>query len=379
MIKTIQDNWLEIFKKELSQSQSICIVSPFITDNIVKQLINFFKGSNIKVVTRYNLNDFKKGVSSLSAIERLLNAKSQIKSVKNLHSKLYLFDEKSVIITSANFTNGGFFNNKEFGILTDEYKTVIESSDYFDALWEIDSKLLELNKVNEWKGEIEKSYPIFQRKDVLPDYSASYQESIIKNKRYFIKFFGKDDNRLGLEAKVLNELEGGCSHFALSFSRNKKDTRPRRYRKGDIVFMARMTNTQDYAIFGRAITYAHNDRRDVANQEDINNIPWLKDWSILIRVKEPIYINSTLKECPKLNDLLNNLDYDSFASTKRRFDRGERNINPRNTLMQKGDVILSNSGAQWMELAFQKAIDNNGKIDEKFINKLYQGLNIDNL
>ncbi len=378
MIKTVHENWLKEFKTELKETNTVCIVSPFITDNVVKHLTDSFKGNTLKVITRYNLNEFSKGISSLSAIERLLKSNAQIKSVKGLHSKLYLFEKKSVIITSANFTNGGFFTNKEFGILTDENKTVLESFNYFNDLWEIDPNLLELNRVKEWRDEIIKSRSLTPIKEELSDYGVSYQKSIIKNRRYFIKFFGKDDNRLDLETKVINELKVGCSHFALSFSRNKKDTRPRRYKNGDIVFMARMTNTQDYAIFGRAITYAHNDRRDVANQEDIKHIPWLEDWPILVRVKEPKYINSTLNECPKLNDLLSDLDYESFASTKRRFDSGERNINPRNTLMQKGDVILSNSGAQWMELEFQKAINDNGEIDKHFINKLYQSLNIDN-
>ena len=45
--------------------------------------------------------------------------------------------------------------------------------------------------------------------------------------------------------------------------------------------------------------------------------------------------------------------------------------------MQKGDVILSNSGAQWIELEFTKALDNNGAIDKSFIDKLYQSINLD--
>ena len=255
-------------------------------------------------------------------------------------------------------------------------KLFFESLDYFNELWEIDSGLLELNKVKEWRDEINKSKIPKKTNDDLPDYGVSYQKSIIKNRRYFIKFFGKNDNRSDLSAKVVNELDGGCSHFALSFSRSKNDGRPRRYRNGDVVFMARMTNTKDYAIFGRAITYAHQDKRDIASDEDIKHISWLKDWPILVRVREPLFINSTLKDCPKLNDLLYDLDYESFASTKWRFGRGERNINPRNTLMRKGDVILSDSGAQWMELKFQKAISEQGEIDKSFINKLYQGLKI---
>ena len=376
MIKTIQEHWLQNFKNELKNTTEICIVSPFITDNIVKHLIDNFKGKTIKVITRYNLNDFRKGVSSLTAIERLLKNKAQIKGVMGLHSKLYLFDNKSVIITSANFTNGGFFNNKEFGILSDEKNTIEESQSYFNELWNIDLEFLNESKLNDWKNIIATSKPAAKQSEELPDFGKSYQKSIIGERQYFIKFFGKDDNRLSLDVNVYQELKWGCSHFALSFSKNKKDTRPRRYKDGDVVFMARMTDTKDYAVFGRAITYAHDDLRDVASKEDIKHINWLADWSILVRVKEPVFINSSFRKCPKLNDLLNELDYASFASTNRRFIAGEKNINTKNTLMRKGDVILSDSGAQYMELAFQKAIKKEGAVDDLFINSLYQSLKI---
>jgi hypothetical protein len=373
MNRTIQENWLKEFNNELIDTETVCIVSPFITDGIVKHLLDNFKGERIQVITRYNLNEFRRGVSSLTAIEKLLKNNAQIKGVQGLHSKLYIFDNKSVIITSANFTNGGFFNNKEFGILSNHSNTVTESHNYFNDLWKIDSKSLIQNQINEWRNIIANSRPSPSAGEELPDYGTSYQKSIIQNRKYFIKFFGKDDNRLSLEVKVKQELKWGCSHFALSFSRNKKDTRPRRYRDGDVVFMARMTDTKDYAIFGRAITFKHNDVRDLANDEDIKHINWLKDWPVLVRVEKPLFINSTFGNCPKLNELISDLDQDSFASTKRRLDSGESNINTKYTLMRKGDVILSDSGAQWMELAFQKAIEQEGEVENSFIENLYQG------
>lgn len=375
MIKTIHKNWLRELKSELKETNEVNIVSPFITDNIVKHLLDVFKGKTIKVITRYNLNDFRKGVSSLTALERLLKSNAEIKGIRSLHSKLYIFDEKSVIITSANFTQGGFFNNKEFGILSYDFKTIKESLEYFNSLWGISPYLLSINQVNKWKEEINKSTSIKIEKPELPDYGVSFQKTIIKDRKYFVKFFGTNQHRTSLESSVSEELVGGCSHFALSFSRSKRDARPIRYRDGDIVFLARMTNTEDYAIFGRAIAISHNRKRDVASLKDIKNIPWLADWPILIRVKNPIYINTTLAECPKLIDLTNNLDYDSFASTKRRFDEGERNINPKKSLMQKGDVILSDSGAQWMELEFKKILNKKGKVDEALILNLYNSIN----
>lgn len=376
-MRTIQENWLYELKNELKGTSEICIVSPFITDGIVKHLLGNFKGKTIKVITRYNLNDFRQGVSSLTALKRLLKNKAQIKGVKGLHSKLYLFDEKSVIITSANFTNGGFFNNKEFGILSNESITISESHSYFNHLWKIDSGFLSQNKINEWKDIIAKYRPQPNISKELPDFGVSYQKSIIKDRRYFIKFFGKNDNRLSLEHNIVDDLYGGCSHFALSFSRNKQDSRPRRYDNGDVVFMARMTKEpNDYVIFGRAITYAHNDIRDVAGSDDIDHIPWLKDWPILVRVKEPVFIDSTFKNCPKLFDLIDDLDYDSFASTKNKYDNGIRNINPKSTLMRKGDVILSDAGAQWIKVEFDKVLKKEGQVDKKIINSFYQGQKI---
>ncbi|MEM6721933.1 MAG: phospholipase D family protein [Bacteroidota bacterium] len=374
----IKNNWLKYFLTELSDTQEIYIVSPFITDNIVKLLLNAFKGRTIRVITRYNLNDFNSGVSSLTAIERLLNNKALIKGVKGLHSKLYLFDQKSVIITSANFTNGGFFNNKEFGILSKEQKIINQSYSYFNDLWDINSKLLNQVKVNEWRNTINKHKSIPKTTPNLKDHGASYQESVIvSDQKYFIKFFGKGDERSNLDDHVMTELDGGCSHFALSFSRTANDARPKRYNDGDIVFMARMTQEpNDYAIYGRAIAHKHHYIRDVASEEDIKHIHWLKDWPILVRVKEPIFLNSTYKNCPKLGDLMNELNYDSFASTKRKYDTGIRDIEPKKTLMRKGDVILSKSGAQWLELAFEKALKKEGKVDKKIINSFYRGSKI---
>lgn len=374
MIKTIQENWLKVFKTELFDTDTVCIVSPFITDGVVKHLLDSFNGNTIKVITRYNLNEFRKGVSSLTAIERLLKANAQIKSVKDLHCKLYLFDSTSVIITSANFTNGGFFNNKEFGVLSKESNTLNESHNYFDYLWRIDSDLLNQERIIKWRDIIDKSKPKPKIVEELPDFGVSYKKSIIGSRRYFIKFFGKADNRYSLDTSVISTLEGGCSHFALSFSKPKNNSRPKRYRSGDIVFLAMMTeNPNDYAIYGKAEAIAHDIDRDVANEEDIQNIPWLKEWPILVRLKNPVFINSKFRSCPKLNDLINDLDYDSFAKTKERYDNGERNIIPKKSLMRKSDVILSDSAALWMELAFQKAILNEGEVDISFVKKLYQG------
>lgn len=114
MIEVIQKNWLEYFLAELNETKSAYLISPFVTKNIVDHLLH--NGSaKIQLITRFNLNDFRSKGSSLSALKMLVEKGAEIKGIKNLHSKVYLFDNKSVIIGSANFTSGGFFNNYEYG------------------------------------------------------------------------------------------------------------------------------------------------------------------------------------------------------------------------------------------------------------------------
>lgn len=251
------------------------------------------------------MNDFRSGVSSITALEILLNNKTEIKGIKDLHSKVYLFDQKSVIVTSANFTNGGFFRNKEFGIKSYSKDTIEEATNYFHELWQIDNELLSEEKPNdEWKVLLTKYQDSNILIESLPNLGKSYQEKTIDtNKRYFINFFGKDENRVNLDYHSRTEIEEAHCHYALSFSRKSNDKRPRKYRDGDVVYMAMMLHGNDYAIFGKGIAYAHNDERDVASEEEVRQISWREDWPILIRVHSVQFIDSTMFDCPKMGSI----------------------------------------------------------------------------
>ncbi|HET8885613.1 MAG TPA: phospholipase D family protein [Salinimicrobium sp.] len=377
MIKTIRNNWLSHLKQELKETDSVKIISPFVTDNMARHLLESFNGSEIQLITRFNLNDFQSGVSSLKALERLVKNDCKIKGIKSLHSKLYIFDEKSVIITSANFTNGGFFRNKEFGIISYSFHTVRDSKIYFEELWEINKVVLKETKISVWKKEIKRILDNVNKNESLPDYGASYQDKVIvKSKRYFIKIFGKNEHRVNLNYHSKDEIQESHCHYTLSFSRKKNDKRPRKYRNGDIVFMAMMLNGSDYAVFGKGFSYAHDDFRDIASKEDIASVPWRKEWPVLVRVHSTEFINSTMQNCPKMSELIHELDYESFDKTLKRYNLGVAGINPWNSLRQQADVQLSELGAQWLEERFQTSIKLFGKVPRTYIDQFYQGKSI---
>lgn len=372
-MQVIQKNWLDVFLKELQRTDVVRIVSPFISEHIVDLLLHHFHGSKIQVITRYNLNDYGSGVSSLTAIEKLVKAKADVRGVRALHSKLYLFDQKSALIASANFTSGGFFKNLEFGVLSDDSAIVSQSQDYFDKLWKLDPQPLQQNQIDQWRKEIENSRANTPKVTPLPDYGQSYIRKKIGTKRYFIKIFGTKDDRASLGYSTKEEIEESHCHYALSFSRRKNDGRPTRYRDGDVVFMATMLHGHNYAIFGRGICYSHHHNRDIADADDIKAVSWRGDWPILVRVHSTRFIDSTMGNCPTMADLIGDLSYQSFKNTLVRHESGERNINPLNSLRQKPDVWLSEMGALWCEQRFEDTLKNLGEVPYSYVNQFYQG------
>lgn len=369
-MKVIQNKWLANFLEELENAKELKIISPFISDNMVSHLLNNWKGNSIQIITRFNLNDFRSGVSNLSALKRLIENGAEIKGIQGLHSKAYIFDNNSVIITSANFTNGGFFNNYELGIKSNEKVEVLDSINYFKTLWDIDKNRLEINQINEWK-DIIKSNRIISSGANLKDYGTSIVRKVIGEKRHFIKFYGTGNERADWDKEVIDLVESTHCHFAVTFSDGNR--RPTRYNEGDIVYMARMIEGDEYAIYGKAIARKHDRIRDVASKEDIKEIYWKKEYPIYIRVHSGEFLDTTFRNCPKMGILMNELGYECFRKTKERHFNGEENINPRLSLMRKPDIWLSEEGAYWVEQKFQEAIKNYNLVPQVLIDNLYQG------
>jgi len=138
MIELLTDNHfdriLDLFggvKKEVK------IISPFLTISMAEQLCKIVKdtGSACTFITRFYLEDMISKANSIDALELLIKNGVTVYAVKKLHTKLYLFDDDSAILGSANFTNGGFKSNIELSLLLSKEKPIIaELHAYFDDM-----------------------------------------------------------------------------------------------------------------------------------------------------------------------------------------------------------------------------------------------------
>ena len=115
--------------------QSIKITSPFVKENICKELFDVKnRQTTFELITSFKLANALSGSLDLSGLEYVLNNEGIVKNYPRLHSKIYLFDEKKAVITSGNLTNGGLLTNFEYGIFIDDEKLVANISKDFNIL-----------------------------------------------------------------------------------------------------------------------------------------------------------------------------------------------------------------------------------------------------
>ena len=83
-------------------------MSPFVTTGAVNHLLKL--DLQIRGITSFDYRNFMSRSSDLDAIEDLLNIGAEMRSLRNLHAKVFITD-RSAVITSSNLTKGGLTNN----------------------------------------------------------------------------------------------------------------------------------------------------------------------------------------------------------------------------------------------------------------------------
>ena len=87
----VDKQWHRVFNRAASRTNSeMLIITPFIKKLTIREILTRRK-INGRLITRFSLRDFYDGVSDLDALEFLLDRGSEIKGIKNLHAKVYIF------------------------------------------------------------------------------------------------------------------------------------------------------------------------------------------------------------------------------------------------------------------------------------------------
>ena len=333
------------------------------------------------VITRFNLIDFAEGVSDVASLRKLLDADARVRGVQNLHAKLYIFGKSRAIITSCNLTEAALIRNHEFGMIIEDWEVIAKCLTYFENLWQLAGSDLSADQVGAWEKSVTDYWLRGGRPNStsglgdfgvdtgVTDAASSQVPTVVADApQAFVKFLGMGDNRVPPSASTIDEIEGGGCHWAACYPANK---RPRGVEDDAVILMGRLTRDQnDIRVFGRAIGLAYKPERDDASPADIELRPWKEKWSRYIRVHHAEFVDGTINNGVSLNELMDTLKADSFASTQRNAARGEDNTNPRRAYRQQAAVELSSIGLSWLGERLQAAFEGHGRVPRDSLDKL---------
>ena len=148
--------------KESSAQLLLC--APYIKKEVVNEILkNKQLTTTLSVITSAKAANFISGSSDIEAIEMLVDNGVKVINYQKLHAKIYLFDNKKALITSANLTNKALFHNYEYGILVHEDEKATIDQVYNDFIDMLDSEL---------RGEFDKTL-IKRIKKYVNDYQGS--------------------------------------------------------------------------------------------------------------------------------------------------------------------------------------------------------------
>ena len=357
MIELISEKTREQIEELFDKSEScIQIVSPFLSVKTAEMLCKICEKGDIDctLITRIYIKDLIDGVNSLKALKLLLEAGVEVYALKGLHAKLYMFDERFVIIGSANFTLAGLEKNFELSILTDEVSVKDKAKFAVDdlithckendgivtkeLLEQIEKAYIEADKSFQ-KDSTKISYKMFgatrkvikaKRKEVnweetelkIEDVDPIHDLFTGKKTRktefkhqVWAKFEGNGDDRIpGDEIPSLAKVTiDGKQKYIVNFT-----ARPSGINTGDKLFL--FSYTKDNAgedairIVGRGKA-VNNYNKNKVEPEWIERYPWMKKYQRYCEITDVELLNLPRKDCISLDQVHEALGIRTYVTT----------------------------------------------------------------
>lgn len=247
-IRLVDEGWNRELTKALDADTSeLRIICPFIKERALDRLLSF-RLDRIQVITRFNQHDFVEGVSDIKALRKLLDANADVRGVRNLHAKLYLFGASRVILTSANLTYAALNKNHEFGMVAEDDEITARCRAYFDDLWRRCGPDLQRDQVDDWEKKVTRHHVLGGRSNQstgLDDFGVDVGISeppavnipafVDDETRAFVKFISDADGRALLSDPIIKAIDDTGCHWAVCYPDKK---RPMSVRDNDVIFFA---------------------------------------------------------------------------------------------------------------------------------------------
>jgi len=339
-----ENHGLEIKDILNTVENKIFIISPFMGMKTCEELSNLINKNKLscKIITRFYREDFIQNVSSLDGLTYLLDAGAEIMSLIGLHTKLYIFDNKYSIITSANYTYGGLYSNIELGIKVDnEFEINNKCEEYFNDLW---SRIIDYNAKNKNKAIVTKdlineekrivNIAISNRTKSTKNFNETKQGAELEKtvstdifEKALVKYSQPNmKNVIGgwlkFNADAKNRHDPNIGYFDIfnEFTKTRTffPTRPIGIKPEDRIFLSLVSFDNDNVptpiIMGRAFSGGFNDANIVQNKvKGWEN--WMVDYPYFVELNEIEVIKGPARNGISLLEMYRKLKSDFYPST----------------------------------------------------------------
>jgi hypothetical protein len=212
------------------------IASAYVTDT---QLLSGLQGREVHLLTYISKMDLISGASSLDALIKLVKAGvrcSYIAEGPRLHAKVYLFDDHSAVVSSANLTRRALDENLEVGVHLSG-PAVARLADWFESLWARAAEL-DLPTLANWAQEIETERVEYshlkKRLERQPPLSRGKAAEIVNLFASANRLFLCNSNRKNSSEDEKRMHDRG---YAAAWERFNFPSHMERVEKGDAIFM----------------------------------------------------------------------------------------------------------------------------------------------
>ncbi|MGA1982696.1 MAG: hypothetical protein ABSG84_09480 [Acidobacteriaceae bacterium] len=176
----------------------------------------------------------------------------------------------------------------------------------------------------------------------------------------FVKFFGSNGDRAPRIGTTLSAVQKAGNHKVCAYPTGK---RPRQVQDGALMFMGRLVEgPNDVMIYGRAIAKHYEEGADDATEGDIRARFWRKKLPHYIRVYGAEFMGGTLAQGVSLNELMDAMGVEAFEATRRNWEAGRGNTDPRRSIGPQPAVLLTAQASAWVNAQLEERFRNHGKL-----------------
>lgn len=169
------------------------VAAPFITDYGIQFIVeNAEKAKALKILTNLDLPNLCGTAFDIEALVKLWDRfQVSISSLAKLHAKVYIADDKTAFLTSANLTHGGLVENYEYGIvLKDRHivATIVADMNQYFGLGNIFDRLSietiipEVIDIRKMRRELERDVETKKLAKFLKQKEEALQTRILQNR-----------------------------------------------------------------------------------------------------------------------------------------------------------------------------------------------------